>query len=124
MIFCYADEYSLPGYISRRKNAGYYLIEMILKHRKYCENTRKSCFDRVCVMARNENFKTSNKCHICGKTYDLHIVPVTDHCHVTGKHRNSGQKECITSNHEKNLCDGHFLMKKLVLSMLNFLRIF
>ena len=41
----------------------------------------------------NENFKNSNKCCICSNDYDDNDVKVRDHCHITGKYRDSAHRD-------------------------------
>ena len=42
-------------------------------------------------------FKNAKSCHICNKEYNNEDVPVTDHCHVTGKYRGSAHTDCNLS---------------------------
>lgn len=42
----------------------------------------------------DENFKQANECHICNKKYRKTVKRVRDHCHVTGKYRESAHEVC------------------------------
>ena len=41
----------------------------------------------------NEEFEKSTKCWICDNVYINSDVKVTNHCHVTKKHRGSADKD-------------------------------
>ena len=41
----------------------------------------------------NKDFKNSIKCWICDNDYVYNSVKVSDHCHVTGKYRDSAQRD-------------------------------
>ena len=69
----------------------------------------------------NENFKNSTKCQICDNDYLDNDVKVRDHCHTTGKYRDSAHPDCninLKLNHKapihnlKNQ-DSHFMMQEL-----------
>ena len=71
----------------------------------------------------NENFKNSTKCWICDNDYIDNDVKVRDHCHISGKYRDSAHKDCninLKLNHKipvvvhnlKNY-DSHLTMEKL-----------
>ena len=69
----------------------------------------------------NENFKNSTKCQICDNYYLDNDVKVRDHCHTTGKYRDSAHPDCninLKLNHKapihnlKNQ-DSHFMMQEL-----------
>ena len=40
-------------------------------------------------------FQKSSSCWICKKLIDNHVEKVRDHCHVTGKFRGAGHRNCI-----------------------------
>ena len=42
----------------------------------------------------NENFKNSTKCWICDDDCIDNDVKVRDHCHITGKYRDSAHRNC------------------------------
>ena len=58
----------------------------------------KKHFNKELVMTTkdNENFKNSAKCWICGNDY-VDDVKVRDRCHITGKYRSSGHRDCNIS---------------------------
>ena len=41
-----------------------------------------------------QQFKAMNGCHICGEKYTDKDVHIRDHCHITGKFRESSHQEC------------------------------
>ena len=71
----------------------------------------------------NEDFKNSTKCWIYDNDYIDTDVKVIDRCHITGKYRGSGHKDCninLKLNHKipvvfHNLkkYDSHFIMQEL-----------
>ena len=68
-----------------------------------------------------EEFKKTNKCHICEKEYNKTDVRVRDHCHITGQYRGSAHQDCnlnfqITDKipvifHNLRGYDSHFIMQ-------------
>ena len=42
----------------------------------------------------NKNFQNSTKCWICDNDYIDTDVKVRDHCHFTGKNRDSSHRDC------------------------------
>ena len=42
----------------------------------------------------NKDFENSTKCWICDNDYIDGDVNVSDHCHITGKYRGSGHRDC------------------------------
>ena len=42
----------------------------------------------------NEDFENSNKCWICDKDCTDNDVKVRVHCHITGKYKGSGYRDC------------------------------
>ena len=51
----------------------------------------------------NEDFINSNKCWICEYDYVDNDVKERDHCHITGKYRDSTHKDCninVKLNHK------------------------
>ena len=42
-----------------------------------------------------QRFKTMHGCHICGEKYNDKDVRIRDHCHITGKFRDSAHQECM-----------------------------
>ena len=85
----------------------------------------KKIFNKELVMTKedNENFKNSTKCWICDNDYIDNDVKVRDHCHISGKYRDSAHKDCninLKLNHKipvvvhnlKNY-DSHLTMEKL-----------
>lgn len=71
-------------------------------------------------------FDIANKCHICGVYYNENDVPVRDHCHLSGRYRDSAHSNCNLNYKESrsipvifhNLShyDSHFLMIELASS--------
>ena len=53
--------------------------------------------------ADNEDFNNSTKCWICDNVYTDSDVKVRDHCHTTGKYRDSTKRDCnikVKLNHK------------------------
>ena len=105
--------------------AVYNFINNMIKESKYCSDAMKKHFHKELVMTKenNEDFKKSTKCWICDNDYIDTDVKVRDHCHITGKSRNSAYRACninLKLNHKipikfhnlKN-CDSHIVMQEL-----------
>ena len=84
----------------------------------------KKHFNKELVMTKedNENFTNSTKCWICDNDTD-NDVKVRDHCHITGKYRDSAHKDChinlklnyqipVVFHNLKNY-DSHLIMQEL-----------
>ena len=94
---------------------------------KHCIKVVKTHFNKELVRTEkdNEDFKNSTKCWICDNTYVDGDVKVRDHCHITGKYRGPGHRNCNTNvmlNHQfpivfQNLknYDFHLIMQELIL---------
>ena len=56
----------------------------------------KQNFNKKMIISKKEqnDFENAISCHICNKEYNNKDVPVTDHCHVTGKYRGSARTDC------------------------------
>ena len=56
----------------------------------------KENFDKELVIAKenNEDFEKSTKCWTCENNYVDNDVKVRDHCHITGKYRDSAHRDC------------------------------
>ena len=92
---------------------------------KYWSDVMKNHFNKELVMARenNGNFKYSTKCWICDNDYVDNDVKVRDHCHITGKYRDSAHRDCninLKLNHKISIefhnlknYDFHLIMQDL-----------
>ena len=59
----------------------------------------------------NEDFKNSTKFWICDNVYTDGNIKVRDHCHTTGKYRDSSYRDCNIK--VKLNYDYHFILKEL-----------
>ena len=68
----------------------------MLEEVKYCKTVIKKHFNKPLVVTEvdEQNFKTMDRCHICGEKYTDKDVRVRDHCQITGKFRGSANQEC------------------------------
>ena len=68
----------------------------MVEESKYCSDVMEKPFNKELVMTKknNEDFKNSTKCWICDYDYVDGNIKVTDHCHVTGKYRDSAHRDC------------------------------
>ena len=96
VVCCYDDKYSKYTCIYKGENAVYKFMEKMLEEVKYCKTVIKKHFNKPLVLTEVEeqNFKTMDGCHICGKKYTDKDVRVRDHCHITGKFMGSAHQEC------------------------------
>ena len=97
-----------------------------------CKGVIRDNFNKPLKMSEDDeiNFKNATHCHICEKKYKPDDgpdgLPVRDHCHVTGKYRDSAHKKCnlklkISAENIKipvifhNLkgCDSDFIIEKI-----------
>ena len=63
---------------------------------KYCSDVMKRDFNKELVMTKEDNkdFENSTKCWICDNSYTNGEVKVRDHSHITGKYRDSTNRDC------------------------------
>ena len=96
VICCYDDKYSKPIQTYRGENAVYKFMEKMLEEVEYCKAVIKKQFNKPLVMTKDDEqrFITMDGCYICGEKYDEKDVCVRDHCHITGKFRDSAHQEC------------------------------
>ena len=97
----------------------------MIEESKYCSDVIKKIFKKELVMAKedNENLKNSTKFWICDNDYIGNGLKVRDHCHITGKYRNSAHRDCninLKLNckmpfvfHKLKNYDSHLIMQEL-----------
>ena len=85
----------------------------------------KKYFNKKLVMTKedDEDFENSTNCWICAHVYVDGNVKVIDHCHVTGKYRGSGHRDCNinvklnhkipTIFHNLKIYNSHLIMQEL-----------
>ena len=97
-VVCPDDKLTKLVFIYRGKNAIKKFIEAILEEYEYCREVIKKHFNKNLIISKkDENFRSNNKCWICDKLFDVGDDKVTDHCHITGKHRVSAHWSCNTN---------------------------
>ena len=86
-VVCIDDKYSKSTIIYRGVNAAYEFIKSILKERKYCKKIMNKHFNKNLIMSEEKEhlFQQSNICWIINHDDEK----VRDHCHITGKFRDS-----------------------------------
>ena len=96
VVCYYEDKHSKPIQTYRGKNAVYKFMESMLEEVEYCKGVVKKRFNKPLVMDENDElcFELMDICYICSKKYTDKDVRVRDHCHVTGKFRDSADQEC------------------------------
>ena len=64
------------------------------KENKYCSDVTKKYFNKEFMLNKkdNEDFENSTKCQNYFYNYVNGDVKVRDHCHITGKYRDSAHK--------------------------------
>ena len=97
----------------------------MIEESKYCSGVMEKHFNKKLVMTKedNEGFKDSIKRWICDVDYINNNVKVRDHCHITGKYRYSGDRDCAINLklnhkipvvfHSLKYYDSHFIMQEL-----------
>ena len=67
-------------------------LNSMIEESRYFSDVMKKYFNKEIVMTKedNENFKNSTKCWICDNDY----IDNDDHCHITGKQRDSAHRDC------------------------------
>ena len=67
----------------------------MIEESKCCSEVMKKHFNKKIVRTEkdNEDFKNSTKCWIYDNTYVGGDVKVRDHCHITGKYRDSAHRD-------------------------------
>ena len=68
----------------------------MIEESKYCSDVMKKYINKEVAMTKedNEDFKNSTKCWIWDNDYTDNDVKVRDHCHNTGKYRDSVHRDC------------------------------
>ena len=114
------DKFSKPFKTYLGKDAVYNFIIS-----NYCSEVMKKHFNKELVTTKegNEDFENSSKSWICDIDYVDNDVKVTDHCHITGRYRDSAHRDCninLKLNHKtlvafQNLknYDSHLIMQEL-----------
>ena len=103
------------------EGAVYNFIHSMIEESKPCIDIMK----KELAMTKNddEDFKNSTKCWICDYAYLDGDVKLRDHCHITGKYRDSANRDCninVKLNHKipivlhnlKNY-DSHLIMQEV-----------
>ena len=100
----------------------------MLEEVKYCKTVIKKHFNKPLVMieVNERNFKTMDRCHICGEKYTNKDVRIRDHCHITEKFRGSAHQDCNLKLrikpenlkipvifHNLQGYDSHFIMQRI-----------
>ena len=125
-LVCVDNKFSNPFKSYLGEDAVYIFIRSMIKESKYCTNMMKKLFNKELVMIKeddNEDFENSTKCWICDNVYIDTDVKVRDHCHITGKYKGCGHRDCninVKLNHKipvvfynlKNY-DSHLITQKL-----------
>ena len=95
-LVCVDDKFSKPFKSYLGKDSVYNVINSIIKESKYCSDVMKNYFNKELVMTKddNEDFENSTKYWICDNDYADGDVKVRDHCHITGKYRDSVHRDC------------------------------
>ena len=66
-----------------------------IEESKYCRDVIKKYFNKEIVINKkgNEDFGNSTKCWIGDNDYTDNDIKVKDHCHITGKYRDSSHRD-------------------------------
>lgn len=78
--------------VYRGENVVDVFLQRLLEEESTLNEVKKSVIPMEITVEEENNFKTSELCHIC-KTF-LGDDRVKDHCHVTGKYRGSAHNKC------------------------------
>ena len=83
-VVCADDRFTKDVVIYRRKDCVNKFISAILRKYQYCKDVVKNYFNKNLIMSveGEEMFQLSNKCWICGKSFDLTDEKVRDRCHI------------------------------------------
>ena len=76
----------------------------------------KKHFNKELVMTKedNEDFENSIKCWTCDSDYVDGEVKVRDHCHITGKYRDSAHRDCnINHISQPKNYDSYLILQEL-----------
>ena len=87
------------------REAVYNFINNMIEESKYCSDVIKKHLNKELVMTKedNENSKNSTIRWIYDNDYVNNDVKVRDHCHITGKYRDSAHRDCninLNLNHK------------------------
>ena len=92
---------------------------------EWCKKMKYKQFNKDTILTKDDerNFKKADKCYICDKKCFTKDVRVRDHCHITGKYRESAHQDCNinyrltnkipVSFHNLKGYDSHFIMQTI-----------
>ena len=90
-LVCVDDKFSKSFKFLLNKDAVYNFINSMIKESKCCSDVTKKRFNKEFVMTKKENEDFD---WICDNDYVDNDVKVRDPCHITGKYRDSAQRDC------------------------------
>ena len=95
-LVCVDGKFSKPFKSYLGEDVVYNFINSMIEESKYCSDVLKKHFNKELLMTEedNEGFENSTKCWTCDNSYVDDDVKVRDHCHITGKYRGSGHRDC------------------------------
>ena len=78
------------------EDTAYNFLSSMIEQSKYCRDVIEKHFNKELVMNKkgNEDFGNSTKCWICDNNSTDNDVKVRDHYHITGKYRDSSNRDC------------------------------
>ena len=95
-LVCVDDKFSRSFKSNLSEDAVYNFNNSIIEESKYCSEVIKKHFNKELVMTKkeDEDFEISTKCWICDNVYVDDDFKVRDHSHITGKYRDSADRDC------------------------------
>ena len=104
-LVCVEDKFSKSFKSYFGKDPVYNFFNSMVEECTYCNDVMKNHFSKGLVMAKkdNEDFEHWDKCWICDNVYADEDVDVQNHCHITGKYRGFGDRDCnikVKLNHK------------------------
>ena len=95
-LVCVDGKFSKPFKSYLSEDVVYNFINSMIEESKYSSDVLKKHFNKELLMTEedNEGFENSTKCWNCDNSYVDDDVKVRDHCHITGKYRGSGHRDC------------------------------
>ncbi|XP_069102163.1 uncharacterized protein [Argopecten irradians] len=93
-VVCIDDKYTKPPVIYRGNDVTKTFLEYLLQEAEGIKEIL-SCVEPMIMRKEDEHtFKTSSRCHICGKRFTKECKKVRDHCHITGLYRGAAHESC------------------------------
>ncbi|XP_069103879.1 uncharacterized protein [Argopecten irradians] len=91
---CIDDKYTKPPAIYRGQDVTRTFLEYLLDEAEEIKEILGIVEPMIMRPKDERDFKTSSRCHMCGKCFTKECKKVHDHCHITGLYRGAAHESC------------------------------